>query len=111
MKMKIIRSHPYYDVMSNGDIVFSKTGKEYYQPYFARLGFSISTVNSIRKLSIASKLILPLELEQIDMSNNKPVNSIENRWFNSLLDGDIDEYNRLTQLLERVKSSKLRIVK
>jgi len=109
--MAQLRTCEHYIVHDNGDISFTRAGKAYYLPYFQKLGIDLDSINSVNRLITAKRSIRPLVLEDMENELANRSNSLENRWLLSLLQGDLTEFHKLDDLIQRKSAANMKIVR
>ena len=105
------QSTEHYIVRDDGSVSFTPAGHDYYRPYFEQMGISIDSITTADRLRRAKKIIRPLLLEKMENELASQPPSLERAWLLSVLEGDLKEFIRLSNLLERKGAAGLKIVR
>jgi len=103
-------SNPHYMIYPDGSVEFTSEGVTYYLPYYQQMGIDIQTITTTRRLLTANKIIRPLIWEELENDLLSKTVTLERLWLLSLLRCDMDEFERLYNLIKKRKTCQLRLV-
>ena len=100
----------YYLIENDGSVTFTAEGKEHYLPYFDKLGIDITSIHTLKRLTIAVRLARMIKLEEMENALSERPPNIESRWLLAQIRGDADECQRLKAILRRKQEQGLRVI-